>query len=582
VAKNIGKFFHIRFMKFATRQYMLNFNQIYRGKNMNTKMTFIISALVLASFNSLAQEAAFDDTKELTLEQEQASETYIHQGQAQKKSFEMCKDGQGGFKDICTENKNAFDGGMNKTIEALLPVVTKAYSMIMMVSGSKVQGNKLDSNDNQMYKSPDGGDPYTPKDGKPNVGDEKATTEKTDFCQYIPMAGEAINLVMAKNDNDVSQTNYEKAKPEAKQAASFYTLAKTHKNQEKASKMQFTVWGATAGCYTALVATSYVNPDWKLYAKLGGSALIAAFYKKKANAHKKRAKTLEEMAKKLPQGGDCNPFTETSCFCNEDSSYAVDTKNYMDFCVPKPLVARNKNNDASYCVDSKGKADPDCSCAAQNTCIDRTLKAGALAFDINPLMMKDPLSGLKPLSTGFGTGNLNPANRSLAAARKALKKYSPNGPINLNKNQKKLASAFNKMGIPRGAAAMMAKRSGSGSGGKLPRSFTAGSDNKMASIRSTGGDAKAIASKYESGGSAGGKASKSRNRFSRFKKKSRKKGSSIKIDDDYIKRATREAEITQNTEVSIFKVINNRYQLSAWREFPTSLDDSKANATSDK
>lgn len=549
---------------------------------MKIRMVLMISTLLLGSFQSTAQEAAFDESKELTLEQEQASETYIHQGRAQKKSFEMCKDGQGGFKDICTENKNAFDGGMNKTIEAMLPIVTKAYSMIMMVSGSKVQGNKLDSNDNQMYTSADSGKDYSPGEGEPVAGDEKATEEKTDFCQYIPMAGEAINIVMAKNDNDVSQKNYVKAKPEAKQAASFYTLAKTHKNQAKASKMQFTVWGATAGCYTALVATSYVNPDWKLYAKLGGSALIAAFYKKKADAHKKRARTLEEMAKKLPQGGDCNPFTETSCFCNEDSSYAVDAKNYMDFCVPKPLVSRNKNNDASYCVDSKGKADPDCSCAAQNTCIDRTLKAGALAFDINPLMMKDPLSGLKPLSKGFGTGNLNPANRSLAAARKALEKYRPSGPINLNKNQKKLASAFNKMGIPRGAAAMMAKRSGRGAGGKLPSSFTAGSDNKMASIRDTGGNKKAVASKYESGGSAGGKSSNSKNRFSRFKKKSRRKGSAIKIDNDYIRRATLEAEITQNTEVSIFKVINNRYQLSAWREFPTSLDESVGKPASKK
>jgi hypothetical protein len=536
------------------------------------KMIFMILIFITGSFSSVAQEAAFDESKELTLEQEESSERYIHQGIAQKKSFDMCKDGQGGFKDICTEDKNAFDGGMNKTIEAMLPVVTKAYSMIMMVSGSKVEGNKFDSNDKQMYTKKDGGGDYSPGEDGPTAGDEKATEEKTDFCQYIPMAGEAINIVAATNDNKVTQANYEKAKPEAKQAASFYTLAKTHKNQAKSSKMQFAVWGSTAGCYTALVATSYVNPDWKLYAKLGGSALIAVFYKKKADAHKKRAKILEEMAKKLPQAGDCNPFTETSCFCNEETSYAVDAKSYMDFCVPKPLVARNGNNDASYCDDAKVNADPDCSCAAKNTCIDRTLKAGALAFDINPLMMKDPLAGIKPLSSGFGSGNLNPTNRSLAAARKALKKYKPTAPINLNKKQKKLASAFHKLGLPKAVAAMMAKKSKGGSGGGLPSSFTAGSDNSLAKIRSTDNDINPVASKYASGGSVKGKRSNSRNRFSRFKKRSNRKGKGIKINDSYMKQATLDAEITQNTEVSIFKVINNRYQRSAWREFSDSMN----------
>lgn len=542
----------------------------------------ILPFLVLLSLSAFAQEAAFDTTRELTLEEEQASENYIHQGIATKKQQELCS-GEGKFKDICTEERFAFSGGAFRTIEAMLPVVTRAYTMIMAVSGGTLKGPVTDANGNQIYDvqttAPDGtvtnAQQAVPEGQTPPEGAEPATKEKTDFCRFIPVAGEALNIAMAVSDNNVTQRNLENSKPEARQAASFYALAQNHKDQAKASKMQMGVWGATAGCYTALLATSYISGDASVYLKIGGSTLITLFYMKKAKAHKERAKLLENMAKELPQAGDCNPFTATTCFCNEDSSFATDPNNFNKFCVPKPLVARNQNNDASFCVDSQQKVDENCDCAAQGTCIDRVLRGGGLDFGINPIALKNPLAGLAPLSSGRGIGNLDAiTGRNLAAAQKALKEFKPSSNIDLNDSQKKLASSFNKSGLPKGVSALLAKRSSGLKLGALPSGFTGTPAAIITEPTVSSGTNIAKTAGYESGQSAGvaRKSSLNNNPFARFKKKgSSNNGSGIEI-EDYATKAQLEAEIIKNTDVSIFKVISNRYQVSAWREFGAAFE----------
>lgn len=513
--------------------------------------------LSISSF-SFAQEAAFDGEQELTLAEEQASENYIHQGMAVTKFNEMCEEGAEGFKDICTEDKYAFSGGMGRTLEAMLPAVTKAYSLIVGATNPKL--TKKLKND----------------DGTPQLDDNgnQKTESKTDYCQYIAIAGEAISVGMAQMQNQQTQQNYESSKSEARQAATFYALAKNHKDQAKASKIQMGVWGSTAACYGVLLATGSVSGGVQLYAKAGGSALIALFYKKKADAHKKRAKLLEEMAKKLPQAGDCNPYTQPTCFCNEDTSFAADQANYMKFCVPKPLIARNQTNDAVACIDASRTLDPECNCVAQNNCIDRVLKTGALNFGIAPTLMKDPLAGLKPLSDGFGTGDLdNVTNRNLARVNEALKDYRPTDIGNLTDAEKDIARTISQAGIPSGAAAAIAKRGGSAN---LPASFSGGfgGGDLVASVPNKGLSKSLNSSKaqYKKGKSAG-KSRSSRNnssfRSSRSKNNAAKGG--VKIDDSYALKAQREAEIIDNSDVSIFQVINNRYQSSAWRQFPEAL-----------
>lgn len=530
----------------------------------------ILLIFIFLSLNVLGQEAAFDGTQELTLDEEQASETYIHQGVASTTNAELCENGAEGIQDICTDT-NAFSGGLGRTLEALIPAVTKAYTLIMTATGSKLKKNKSE-NGEPVYKKPEGGETTKLKEAGENP--KRATDEKTDYCQYIAVAGETLSMAMSQMQNQQTQQNYEASKPEARQAAAFYSLAKNHKDQAKASKIQMGVWGATGGCYAALLATGAVSGDFQLYAKAGGAALIAVFYKKKADAHKKRARLLEEMAKKLPQAGDCNPYTQTTCFCNEETSFAADQANYMKFCVPEPLMARNKFNDAVTCVDAKRANDPNCNCVAQNNCIDRVLKTGALNFGVPPTLMRDPLAGLKPLSEGFGTGDLdNVTNRNLAAVNKALEGYKPTNIGDLTNAQKEIAKTISENGIPGAVAATIAKRGGSGS---LPSSFSSGlaGGDLMAAVPTnglTGNSKKNNSSGYQSGNSVRSKNRSSSGPFLGRNQRSKTNKGGVDIDDQYAVRAQREAEIVKDPGVNIFQVINNRYQSSAWRQFPEAL-----------
>jgi len=303
--------------------------------------------ILLFSFSLFAQEAAFDSTRELTLQEEQSARTYVHEGKLRNTTVELCNDPENKFSNICTEDRRAFDKGSLRTIEAMLPAVTKAYALITSLGGGKIK---------TYAKSATGKMIYVDKDGKETL-DDGTTVSK--------IAGEAIAVGLAQGRNEVAKKAFEQSATETKQAAAFYSLAKTHKDLAKASNIQTGVWGASAGCYAIQIASPSVVKDYKLTAKLAGSALIAVFYKKKADAHKERAKLLEEIAKKLPQAGECNPFSNTSCFCNEPTSFTIDPSNYNRFCVPSALALRNQEtgqDNATICVNAKGQTDAACDC----------------------------------------------------------------------------------------------------------------------------------------------------------------------------------------------------------------------------
>ena len=56
----------------------------------------------------------------------------------------------------------------------------------------------------------------------------------------------------------------------------------------------------------------------------------------KVKRHKLYAKEVQKIIDELPEKkGDCNPHTDTMCFCNEPTSQAQDPTNFMRYCVPK-------------------------------------------------------------------------------------------------------------------------------------------------------------------------------------------------------------------------------------------------------
>ena len=280
------------------------------------------------------------------------------------------------------------------------------------------------------------------------------------------------------------------------------------------------------------------------------------------------------MAKELPQAGDCNPHTNTTCFCNEDSSFTVDPANFRKYCVPTQLAARSQNNDAYVCLNQQNKTDENCTCAKTNTCIDKVLKLGAIDFGVSPIAMKNPLSGINPLAKGFGTSGLDSATKAnLAMGKKALEAFKPSKTPSLSDKEKKVALELTKQGIPKAAAAFIAKSKPNGNV-KLPASLTAALDNSNISKKSALNSNSRIRNdkKFSRGKNIGSSKNRTRkaNPYSRYKKKNTNNTSGVNI-QDFAQEAQRKAEIVQDNSKGIFDIISYRYKSTAWKKFPNSF-----------
>jgi hypothetical protein len=533
---------------------------------------FTILFMGLSVFSiSYANESAFDSVMDepLTVEQEAMADNYIHQGMADKKASEMCEKGKGGYDDICDEDKYGFKDGSMRKLEALVPALTKAYSMFSMMGGGAggFTAKSLDKDGKQIYQDSDG---KTKGVTKETEGSSEKTEEKKDYCGYIAMIGEGASTAYTMVKNDKTEQNFKSEKPEARQVASFYALAENHETMEKGAKVQMGVWSATAGCYVVYATQASYQGDWKVYAKMAAAGFIGLYYKKKADAHGERADLLKKMAKDLPGAGDCNPFTNKSCFCAEETSPTSDPINYRNICLPQALADRTKDgeDEAFICADANGKPDLDCDCVKTNTCADRRLKVAGINLGLGPTVMKDPLAAMKPISKGFGGADVDAAaNRNLALANKTLKKFKPSKAPKLNDKQKKIANELFKNGIPKAAAAYLAKGFKGSDGAKLPSGAVAGISGGPSKYRNTKSGSKNKKASFKSGGTIRGKSTRGKKGFGRFGKKRGNKNTKAIHIEDFAEKAARKAEIVTDTSRGIFDIISYRYKVSAWREF---------------
>ncbi|MBC76218.1 MAG: hypothetical protein CME64_09400 [Halobacteriovoraceae bacterium] len=544
-------------------------------------MLATLLTLLFISLSSFSQEAAFDETTPVSAEDERAAENYIHQGLADEKYLEMCKDNE-----TCT-SREAFDGGTWATLDTMMPMVSKMYAMFSGLGGGKLS-RKVMKNDKPV-KLGENGEVYTPnKEGIYENADGKEvsenqlseskdkTEEKPDVCGYIPMISEAGAMAFQQTQNNTTQNNLQNSEPAARQRASMYALAKTHQDRAKAAKFQFYGWGATASCYAIAMATPAAVNDWKMSAKLGAATFLAYFYNKKKNAHEDKSAAIKKMAEELPKAGDCNPHTDTTCFCAQETSYGLDPSNYMKYCVASELQ-RAGSVAGVPCVDKTGKADLKCDCKATNSCVNARLAEGMLNLGLRPAQMKGPLQGISNFSTGLDSGKLAPiASKNLAYARKALGKIKTKDKISLRNNPeaKDIATELTKAGLPRGLAAKLASQASS-TKGKLPSTLS----GSVASFNPYKGDTNAIdvdkvgSNKMKSGSSIrSNRKSKSSNPFGMKRRSSRNDSSGIEI-AEYSQKATREAEITKDKSKPIFDIITHRYKMRAWKEFRENIQE---------
>ena len=503
-----------------------------------------------------ADESVFDSI-EADDEEIELAEDYIHQGKADAQTLETCTEGVNGYSDICTEESSAFKGGSMKTLEVMLPALTAAYSMFN--SAVSAQGGGL----TKTY--------YKEVDGVSEVDTSKGTDgqeDAPDYCAYIGLAGEAASTAYTTIQNNQTEQTYISETAEATQAATFYALADSHKTLKKASTVQTAIWGATAACYVAYATQASYTGDWKVWAKMAAATFIALYYKKKADAHAERYAILKQMAKDLPQAGECNPYTQKSCFCAEDTSATSDPVNYNKYCEPSVLSSETTSEEsyAYVCTDSSGNADDDCSCKTTGTCISTKVVA-ATNLGLDPTALKSALSAIKPITSGFADASLASASANNSAlVDKALDSYKPTTSPTLTDDQKKIAATLSKNGIPKTAAAFLAK--GSKTTGSAPANALGGVSKGSLELKKKNsilGKKPSLArSNFKKGGTIASKRSSSSSNalLNRFKKKTNTKtGNAIEI-EGYAQKAEEEASINQDSSKFIFDIISYRYKSS--------------------
>jgi hypothetical protein len=511
---------------------------------------FGLILLIVSIATTHAQQTVFDKANELGLtdQEKDTAENYLHSGLEQDAYMEKCVNEDKSIKTECLNTEQAFDedstlGG----IERMMPVVQQAYSMFALIPGA-----------NQIK--------YIQKAKKP--GDPKpADKSGTDYCGYIPAGVEMAATTMAQIKNQSIEANITDPNTplQSKQAESFYSMASVQENLAKTSNVQAYGWGATAACYTSLMAFSVIVPNTGAIVKASASTLLTIFYGKKVKAHKERAAAYKKLGDEFPKAGECNPFSNTSCFCLEPTSKVSDPVNFQKYCVPNQFHSDATN--AVSCVTKDFKADPICSCKSRGTCMQAKLASVGYNLGLEPTAMNNILKAVKPFSTGFSNGSLEGiTSKNLAYAKRQLEKIKPTKVAFKNKKEKDLAKELIKLGVPKFGAAKLATTQGTNG---LPASFN-NSFGKSYRVRPpvSKNPSKSNKAQYAEGGSARRTYKKS---SSRFKRSSRGGSGSSAIEiEDFASRAEKSAMnnmISKDKSRPIFEIITYRYKTSAWREF---------------
>lgn len=506
---------------------------------------------------------SFDNstTKPLTDAEQLEANNYVHTGRTQKILEAECAklgkkyDTTLGCADESGKPGQVIKGGMGGMIEEILPKLYAVMGTVAAASG----GSKI-----AMRSSTEA--PATGTDAPAAEGAADAdANKKTDYCIYIPMGGEVIasgmQLMGQKAAQQASAQN-----PADAQKESMYAVARTHDTRAKTATIQGGIYAATAACYVAYIAKGAVM-DWKMGLKIGAAGLMSVIFFKKAGNHKSYAKGIREIANKLPGAGDCNPHTQTNCFCSEPTSQASDYNNWKKVCVVAELANNGSpTSTPAPCAQIKnGQAslDASCTCKKNNTCLNGTFSAAMGSIGFGGVDIADPLRLLNETNGAFNEANVSALGAQLNAKSKRLLDSADFGDIpgvSLDKKKTELAREINKLGMPARLAALTASQADA----SLPSSVSGGglADTEVAatSVRRSG-------TGYNYGGS-GMAARRNRDSDASFKNPLAKeaKRDAVQI-ETFAEQAMASADITKDTSKGIFDIISNRYRSSAWTRF---------------
>lgn len=508
--------------------------------------TFLNLMIILSFWSQSLIAAGSSQDLNLTDQQRFESQNYINDALVNKAMTEGCQ-GSRDMQQACAgqDVNHKFMGIDTGMVKALATV----YSMISGMGGG------LGS-----LKAQEGGKSAT--SGK----------EPNDYCRFIAMATEMTGqMQMTLKAQNPLPPNPNSPNP---QYDELLKSANMHTERAKTSTIQATGWGATAACYTAMVATPNVAMNWTLGLKLAGSVLLTSFFMNEVDTYKEYAAKTKAVADSMPKPGDCNPYTERECYCSLEAK-----ANDPQFCVPylhQKSIAQNSIR--TSCIDSQLRADPKCNCLTTDSCFDKQM-INLTAPDMN-MSAAFTSSELKPFRslmrgelTGGFNGNLNGSAQNLALAKRKLAEIANKLPAFegvLNKDQQKLAVELSKRGIPLQIASQIAatpvakdadKNMAMFSGAKPLNlaAYTSGSSNNNRILDFSGGQGlnKKTATKQNS------------NDLSDILSKLNQKGKTGAGNNQKIiqfaEKAMEQSEITTNKETPLFEIISRRYQMSGMR-----------------
>ena len=326
------------------------------------------------------------------------------------------------------------------------------------------------------------------------------------------------------------------------------------------AKLQTVGWGATTGCYAFMLTKGVTVKSVGL--KLAGAGLLTMFFNKEHKKHAEASKIVKEIANKLPSKGDCNPVTDTVCYCAQ-----AETKNDTQYCMAQILAKHKHNNQyVVTCIDNKLQSDPACNCLTTNTCFDKKFEELTAKLGLASAYNGQAYKPITNMSRGYLTsGQVSGSALSNAAinSKNILKKIKDKFPSNitLNSSQEDEAKAIESMGVPKNIARLMAAKPMSAKAKANMKRFKSRSYASNYLTKNSG--TKAL--KYVGGRKTRHQKENSQGfKFPNFgkKKKQRKEGALVFTPLAKV----RKADISLDKSRPIWDIISGRYRKSAWKQ----------------
>lgn len=520
----------------------------------------LLSFLLMNLGHTQSLDSAFSTSSTMTDEEAKAAKDFVHQGEKDAAIKKNCeKEGLGNC-NIDDVNKQGAVLGQGDFAQAIENNIGKFYGTIMgamAISG----GGKVTVTDKKAAE------------GKSVKEQKKIGEQKTDYCSYAAMGYEIISAAMQTGAQD--KIANETAKIEDLQVRSLVALKKTHEARKKTATYQSAIYGATSACYITratgvLDGGAKVALDWQYWAKMSAATALTTLYIAKAVKHKNAAKAVQAVIDGLPKTGDCNPWTDTKCFCSAASSKELYAQEYQEICVLNngnaeiPKVAMG----CGELVNGKMTYDKECKCKQTNTCFKANVKATNPKFQLAGNFMNQANKGFDLLSSGdFDQGQFDSYALQAGVNASRLKdKIAPIGQpkIPLDAKEKEIAQDLLESGIPATAAAAIANSPmASPPGGFANDGTQAALDKLPDNLKSKIGSTEPI--KYSKGGPGFGTTSADEEEgfvmptFGQEKKA--ESGTEIL---SFAEQAVNQADVTHTPETPIFDIISNRYKRSGW------------------